>query len=95
MEHPLGNLFFEDLRCNERRSTGNYPLVILIGGDRGDVEAKEALSDNDGMWLENVTLHSSWIGLSAENMVDTARDIVLECYASIQEDTFNQTRKKE
>ena len=96
MRFKLGDMFFSNLRCAERRSAGNYPKVIMIGGDRGDVEATNAelsAEHEHGVWLNNVVLISNWPGLqeqSKDHRLALASDIVLESYASVQGDTFNQ-----
>lgn len=81
--------------CNERLSEGNLGRII-IGGDRGDVEAPSSLnSENDkceaGVALADVTLLTT-LELSDDEVVDIVREVVEACYESVQEETFVQSK---
>lgn len=86
--YAIGELSFEGMECDERRSYGQ----IVIGGDRGDVHAVEARNYDAptgfGVELSGVVLRTSLTGLSDEEAEEIARDIVQESWHSVGKDMF-------
>jgi len=96
--YNIGNIWFAGLACNERFSEGNLGRIV-IGGDRGDVEAPSAenhiaeLAGDSGVMLWDVTLLTT-LDLRDDEVEDEVREVVRQCYDSIQEETFTQSGKE-
>jgi len=93
----IGDIFLPGLQTNERWSYGNLGLIV-IGGDRGDIEAASATNEHvdgeDGVMLHDVDFLTC-MDLSEftdEMLTEEADQVVRESYASIQEETFAQSR---
>jgi len=94
MTYRLGDLLVEGATCNERTSTGHLG-EIEIGGDRGDVLAREATTEEDrGVVLHDARLVTTEVGLRDESAADLARDVVMASYDSVGDDTFRQSHKE-
>lgn len=93
MTYRLGDLLIEGATCNERTSTGHLG-EIEIGGDKGDVLAREATGHGDGVTLHGARLLTTALGLSDEAAADVARDVVMASYESVGDDTFRQSHRE-
>ncbi len=89
--YELGNLLVAGVTCNERFSEGNEGR-IAIGGDRGDVHALSAVNVGDGVLMHNARLVTTVRGLTDDEAVELAVEIVMFSWESIGEDTFTQVR---
>ena len=91
--YNVGNVFFAGMECNERFSSGG----IIIGGDKADVHAARAFNaeenEEKGVMLEDVNLWCTW-NLTEDEMTDITREVVQNCYKSIQWETFVQNSEK-
>ncbi len=91
--YSAGNVFFPGLDCKKRLSEGNGGN-ILIGGDRGDVEAVSARiitsHRGSGVLLEDAFFLTT-LDLERSEVEDEVREVVQACYDSIQEETFTQS----
>lgn len=93
MTYRLGDLQYEGITCDERTSTGRMG-DIEIGGDQGDVLAREATNYGDGVTLHGAILRTTHLGLTDDQAADTAREIIGASYDSVGFDTFRQSHRE-
>ena len=83
-------MFIPGLHVNSRYQ--NDMGSIVIGGNRGDVHASSAHRDEigQGVVLIDVEFKTTldFDDLSFDELLDEAKQVIQESYASIQEDTF-------
>ncbi len=94
--YKVGNVFFAGMECNESISSDNRGIIV-IGGDKADVHAVRAFNaeknEEKGVMLEDVNLWCTW-NLTEDEMTDITREVVQNCYKSIQWETFVQNSEK-
>lgn len=96
----VGDIFLAGLSCNEKYSQNNHG-EILIGGDKADVYASQAINDErdgvSGVLLSDVELKGSGAEIAEDIYLnyyltpeELTEEIVRNSYDSIGGECFNQ-----
>jgi len=91
--YVIGSLVIPGTTCNERWSTGHRGSIV-IGGDSGDVHAREAVNTGDGVEMSGVELRT-YLRITDREAIEIAESIVRQSWESVGEDTFRITRSRQ